>query len=103
MNEWYREDLAYIHDVGRSYVLQAIPEILAILKQQGIQEGLVDLGCGSGLGVEELVRAGYRVLGVDISDAMIAIARNRVSQAEFQVESLFQVEVPECSAVVLIG
>ncbi|MBD2001838.1 MULTISPECIES: hypothetical protein [Cyanophyceae] len=39
MNEWYRKDLVYIHDVGfRSYVLQAMPGILAILKQHGTEE-----------------------------------------------------------------
>ena len=105
MNEWYRKDLAYIHDIGfRSYVLQAIPGILAILKQHGIQDGLiVDLGCGSGLSAQELVRAGYRVLGVDISAAMIEIARCRVPLAEFQVESFFNVEIPNCSAVISIG
>ena len=105
MNEWYRKDLAYIHDIGfRSYVLQAIPVILAILKQHGIQDGLiVDLGCGSGLSAEELVRAGYRVLGVDISAAMIEIARCRVPLAEFQVKSFFKVEIPNCSAVISIG
>lgn len=105
MSEWYREDLAYIHDVGfRSYVLQAIPGILAILKQYGIEDGLiVDLGCGSGLSAEELVRAGYRVLGIDISADMIEIARCRVPMAEFQVESLFKVEIPDCSAVISIG
>lgn len=106
MNEWYREDLAYIHDVGfSSYVLQALPGILAIL-QQGIATGLiVDLGCGSGLSTQAFVQAGYRVLGVDISAAMIAIARQRVPQpqAEFRVASLFQVELPQCQAVVAIG
>lgn len=105
MNKWYKEDLAYIHDVGfRSYVLQAMPGILAILNQHDIQDGLiVDLGCGSGLAAEELVRVGYQVLGVDISAAMIAIARERVPMAQFQVESLFQVEIPHCSAAISIG
>ncbi|MCL1474686.1 hypothetical protein LAY57_29085 [Argonema antarcticum A004/B2] len=48
MNKWYKEDLAYIHHIGfRSYVLQAMPGILTILNQHGIQDGLiVDLGCG---------------------------------------------------------
>jgi SAM-dependent methyltransferase len=105
MNEWYREDLAYIHDVGFSYyVLQSMPGILAILKQQGIESGvIVDLGCGSGLSTDLLVQSGYQVLGIDISAAMIAIARNRVPNAEFQVASLFQVEFPGCRAVISIS
>lgn len=105
MNEWYREDLAYIHDVGfSSYVLQAMPSILAILKQQGIESGwVVDLGCGSGRSSEVFMQAGYQVLGVDISAAMIAIARQRVPQAQFQVASLFEVEIPPCQVVVAIS
>lgn len=105
MSEWYKEDLAYIHDVGfRSYVLQAMPGILASLEEHGIAAGLVvDLGCGSGLSTEALVQAGYQVLGVDISAAMISIARRRVPQAKFQVASLFQVDIPECNAVVSIS
>uniref|UniRef100_B8HTM1 Uncharacterized protein n=1 Tax=Cyanothece sp. (strain PCC 7425 / ATCC 29141) TaxID=395961 RepID=B8HTM1_CYAP4 len=48
MKEWYREDLAYIHDVGHSdYALKSAPAILDILIQNNIREGLVvDLGCG---------------------------------------------------------
>lgn len=105
MSEWYREDLAYIHDVGfRSYVLQAMPGILALLKQRNLDAGwVVDLGCGSGLAAEGLVQAGYQVVGVDISEAMVAIARDRVPQAEFQVASLFQVEIPDCQAVISIS
>ncbi|MFB2895664.1 trans-aconitate 2-methyltransferase [Aerosakkonemataceae cyanobacterium BLCC-F50] len=105
MNDWYKEDLAYIHDVGfRSYVLQAMPGILAILNQHDIQDGLIiDLGCGSGLAAEELVRVGYQVLGVDISAAMIEIARQRVPMAQFQLDSLFQVDIPNCHAVIALG
>lgn len=105
MNQWYREDLAYIHDVGFShYVRQAMPGILAILAQAGMTAGLViDLGCGSGLSTQALVQAGYQAIGVDLSAAMIAIARSRVPQAEFHVASLFRVEIPTCQAVLAIG
>lgn len=79
MKAWYKPDLAYIHDVGfRDYALNAAPGILEILKQRGIQSDLVvDLGCGSGVSAQLLIDAGYRVLGIDISEAMIAIARQR--------------------------
>jgi SAM-dependent methyltransferase len=63
----------------------------------------VDLGCGSGLWAEELAKARYRVLGIDISEAMIEIARRRVSDAEFRVGSLFEAEIPPCVAVTSLG
>ena len=51
MKGWYREDLAYIHDVGfGDFALEAAPSILEILNRNKIWQGLVvDLGCGSGL------------------------------------------------------
>ena len=39
---------------------------------------VLDLGCGSGLLAAELVTRGYRVVGVDASEAMLAIARERL-------------------------
>lgn len=105
MNEWYKEDLAYIHDVGHAdYALKSAPGILELFKRNGTADGLiVDLGCGSGLWAAELVKAGYKVLGIDISEAMIGIAKRRAPQAEFRIESLFNVVIPRCNAVTSIG
>jgi SAM-dependent methyltransferase len=105
MKEWYKEDLAYIHDVGHSdYALKSAPGILEILAQNNIPEGLVvDLGCGSGLSASELTKVHYQVLGVDISESLVAIARTRVPSAEFRVESLFKIDIPFCNVVISIG
>ncbi len=105
MAEWYREDLAYIHDVGHAdFALRSAPGILEILRENGIPEGLVvDLGCGSGLWARELLRAGYRVLGIDISEAMVEISREKAPGAEFRVGSLFGAEIPPCDAVTAVS
>ena len=105
MTEWYGEDLAYIHDVGHAeFALESAPGILEILGQNGVRDGLVvDLGCGSGLLARELVDAGHRVLGIDISEAMIELSRRRVPEAEFRVGSLFNAELPPCDAVTAIS
>jgi SAM-dependent methyltransferase len=105
MEEYYREDLAFIHDAGfRGFALNAAPGVLEILARHQIREGLVvDLGCGSGLWAQALARAHYRVLGIDLSEAMIALARQRVPEAEFRVASLFQAELPPCQAVTSLG
>jgi SAM-dependent methyltransferase len=105
MKGWYGEDLAYIHDAGfGDFARGSAPGILEILGRNGIREGLVvDLGCGSGLWARELTRAGYRVLGIDISEAMIEIARRRVPEAEFRVGSLFEADIPPCNAVTALG
>ena len=61
------------------------------------------MGCGSGLWAQELVKSGYQTIGIDISPAFIDIARKRVPQAEFRVDSIFNAEIPPCNAVTSIG
>jgi SAM-dependent methyltransferase len=105
VTQGYREDLAYIHDVGfGSFSLSAAPGLLDILRRGGIQSGLVvDLGCGSGLWARRIVDAGYSVLGIDVSPSMIAMARRRVPEGHFRRQSLFSADLPGCDAVTSIG
>lgn len=101
----YAEDLAYIHDVGHGhFARQAAPGLLQLLRDHRITSGtVVDLGCGSGIWADALVKAGYGVLGIDISAAMIDIARQRVPKAQFQVGSYLKADLPPCVAVTSIG
>jgi SAM-dependent methyltransferase len=101
----YRDDLAYIHDTGfGEFARHAAAVLLDALRRRGIDRGLViDLGCGSGILSREVAEAGYEVLGIDISEAMIAMARQRVPRAEFRVESVLQAELPPCVAVAAAG
>jgi SAM-dependent methyltransferase len=101
----YGEDLAYIHDAGFGHFAKnAAPAVLDMLRQRGILCGLiVDLGCGSGILGRKLRDAGYNVLGVDQSAAMINIACKRVPDGEFRQESLLAAKLPPCVAVTAIG
>src|SRR5262249_979672 len=63
----------------------------------------IDLGCGSGILSEQLSVGGFDVLGIDISAAMIAIARRRVPRGDFRVESMLMAELPRCVAVAAVG
>jgi len=101
----YETDLAYIHDQGYGgFARGAAPGLLQHFRQAGIGDGLiVDLGCGSGIWARQLVNAGYAVVGVDISPAMIAIARQRVPEAEFRAESFLRFCIPPCRAITALG
>lgn len=101
----YKKDLAYIHDTGYGdFAKTSAPWLLELLRANGIDKGLViDLGCGSGIWARELSRAGYDVLGIDISAAMIEIARNRVPRGEFRTGSLLRAKLPGCEAVTALG
>ena len=75
----YNKDLAYIHDAGfTESARQAAATVLNLLREKKIKSGLVvDLGCGSGVLANRLTREGFDVLGVDISEAMLKLARKR--------------------------
>src|SRR5262245_59853369 len=105
MADAYRDDLAYIHDAGFGHLAtNAAPVLLEALRGRELGGGLViDLGCGSGILAEEVVAAGYDVLGIDISEGMIALARRRVPEAQFRQASLLTAELPPCVAVSAIG
>jgi SAM-dependent methyltransferase len=101
----YRDDLAYIHDAGHGDVAREAARRLAQeLTQRGFQDGtIVDLGCGSGILAEHMLDAGYSVVGIDASAAMVALARNRAPAAEFRVGSFVAADLPTCIAVTAIG
>lgn len=101
----YNSDLAYIHDQGfGGFARGSAPGLLDHLHKAGIHDGrIVDLGCGSGIWTRQLVDAGFEVVGVDISAAMIEIARQRVPEAEFYVGSFLHFPIPPCRAVTALG
>src|SRR5207248_1113162 len=105
MIDAYRDDLAYIHDAGFGGLARAAgPVLVEALRRRGFAGGLVvDLGCGSGIVSRAVAEAGYDVLGIDISPAMIALARERVSGGTFRVGSVISTEIPRCIAVVAVG
>lgn len=101
----YRDDLAKIHDAGFGELANhAALELLSRLgSPKALGDRVVDLGCGSGILAERLSTAGYQVLGIDYSPAMLALARQRAPRAEFRLGSYLGAEIPTCRAVTAIG
>jgi len=102
---FYGLDLAYIHDAGfGEFAARAAPEIVRRLGARGIRRGLVvELGCGAGTVARALTEAGYDVLGIDISPAMIRLARARAPLARFAVGALATARMPRCDAIIAVG
>lgn len=76
--------------------VQSDPEaLLRLVRRASFEPGsrILDAGCGPGLVSETLLRAGHRVVGVDLSREMVDRARLRCSQweskASFHQVSLF--------------
>jgi len=105
MKNFYQPDLAYVHDAGYTDFVQAAGDyLLPALKKRGIRDGvIVDLGCGTGVCAQRLCLAGYEVWGVDISENMLALARQRAPRATFQQASIYEADLPSCRAVTAFG
>ena len=103
--EAYRRDLAYIHHTGfTAFARSAAPGLLRILRRNRVRGGLVvDVGCGSGVWARELTGSGYDVLGIDISPAMIRLARRNAPKAKFRTASFLAANLPPCDAVTSLG
>lgn len=64
-------------------------QLLDWLRQKGIAvRDALDLGCGTGVLCEALTQGGIETLGVDLSEAMIAIARERSPRLRYQVADM---------------
>lgn len=102
---FYQSPLAHIHDqhYGQHARLAAL-ELLGQLRKRKHHQGLIaGLGCGSGILEEAMSREGYDVLGVDYSEALIAIARQRCPLGRFAVGSVMDFDIPPCLAVTAVG
>lgn len=102
---FYTPILAAIH---QKYFEQPTPRrrkaLLALLRRSGVRRGtVVDLACGAGGWARELTRSGYGVVGVDVSPAMIRLARKRAPRARFLCDSMTRVSLPPCDAVTGLG
>jgi ubiquinone/menaquinone biosynthesis C-methylase UbiE len=57
---------------------QAFRRILALCRERGLRPGRhLDLGCGTGTLAILMAQAGWEVIGVDLSEAMLAQAKQR--------------------------
>lgn len=73
------------------------------LRAAGLDGLVIDAGCGSGITARALTRAGFAVLGIDASAAMIALARETAPDARFEIGTFDRATLPACSAIVAMG
>src|SRR3989344_9495593 len=82
--EWYRKLLGEEGTYQRDVILPNLLRVLEIKKG----EIILDLGCGTGFFAREFYKLGARVAGVDVSKAMIEIARkNSPHGIEYRISS----------------
>jgi SAM-dependent methyltransferase len=95
-----------VHDVGFGGVARgAAPAIVDRLRSAaGIHRGtIVELGCGSGIAARVFADAGFEVFGIDASQDLLDIARERVPEARFAHGPLHEAELPRGAAVAVVA
>lgn len=65
--------------------------LTGLLKEYGIEDGLVaELGCGTGSMTELLAKAGYDMIGIDLSEEMLEVAMEKRSVSGLDILYLCQ-------------
>ncbi|MFO7955742.1 MAG: class I SAM-dependent methyltransferase [Candidatus Brocadiia bacterium] len=69
-----------------------VEQLEARLRRHGLDPGdwILDAACGSGLSTVPWAQKGYHVVGADISEQMLAMARRRAREAGVEIELLQQ-------------
>ncbi len=103
--QFYGADLAALHAEHFSgFVESAAAGVIAMLRSAGVTRGRVlDVGCGAGQLSSRLRRSDYEPIGLDVSAAMVRLARQRVPKARFMRGSVVSARLPRCAAAVAVG
>jgi ubiquinone/menaquinone biosynthesis C-methylase UbiE len=128
----YRKKAKYYDVTSRLYPVPGYPQRaqrIQTVKALGLRHGdtVVDMACGTGLNfalLEKVVGPRGRIIGVDLTDAMLAVAQDRVKTNRWSNVSLVQsdaagfdfpagvsailstyamTQVPECADVIAHG
>ena len=108
-DRWAREGLLYVWG-SRDYDADAArwyraPDIMAERLKPWLSAGarILDVGCGTGLSGQELIRAGFQVSGIDLSAAMAKKAGRR-GYREVRVGDATAIEwTPAFECVLCVG
>ena len=64
---------------------------------------LVDIGCGAGFTTRTFLDAGYHVVAIEPSRALLDIARQNAASAEFLCASIYDATLPPCYIAVALS
>lgn len=93
------QDALYRRPYTSPRVFREFGIVLELFRERFTRGAILDLGCGPGWTSLFLGRAGYEVVGVDISERMIEVARDRSAAenipVEFVVADMEELDLPQ--------
>lgn len=78
---------------SRRYHRELLPHLAAGLSALPPGARILDAGCGNGFVSGELLKRGYRVLGIDVSESGIGVCRREYPEGRFEVASICDPEI----------
>lgn len=83
----------------------AVPLFEAVLQETAVDKNtsVLDIGCGSGIFCEMAAKRGARVSGLDASEHLVAIARERVQSGDFRTGEMEELPYEKQSFDVVTG
>jgi len=81
--KWYEKLLSGEGTYQKEVILPNLLRLMDI----GRGDKVLDLACGPGFFSKEFIKAGAKVLGIDISSELIGVARESAPEGEFQVSN----------------
>ena len=103
VTELYEEDLAFIQaEAFGDVAVAAAPALVDRFRAAGVRR-VVDVGSGAGVTTRAFVDAGFDVVAIDASPALLAIARATAPDATFVQTSIHEIELPPCDAIAAVG
>jgi SAM-dependent methyltransferase len=104
MDNFYGHDLASIHaEAFEALAASAAETLLPFLGKGASSRRVLDLGCGAGPLSRRLSEQGFSTWGLDLSPALIAMARERLPTGGFQCGSILDAHLPKAAAVAAVG
>ena len=99
--KFYSDVLAQIHHKFYGDIAKAASTVLC---DKVSAPGLIyDLGCGSGIASKYISEKGFEVIGCDISESMLAIAREQAPKVAFLNSSFLDLKLKPCKAILACG
>jgi SAM-dependent methyltransferase len=84
---------------------QQVPTYEEAIRRVGIEPGrlVLDIGCGSGVLLRLAAERGAKPFGIDASERLVALARNRVPEADVRVGEMERLPYPDDTFDVVTG